>query len=411
MRRASPLSLVVALTLLASAPALAIPQQVRLGWQGPTDTTMTVTWRSSDPTGSVELGDAQGYSRTVSATSRPWAGTWLHRAELTGLSPATRYHYRCGTPGSWSSDFSFTTAPPVGSSRPFRFVAWGDSRSNDSARRQVAEAALASLPAFSIFTGDLVENGSDQQQWDEWFATFQPLIARSPVMPTPGNHEERSFRYFEQLAMPRHSPAVAGYDDRAWYSFDYGNTHFISLSTEEAVEPGGPQTRWLEADLARAAQVPAIRWIVVFTHRPAFSSGTHAPSPIVRDTWAPLFERYGVDVAFFGHDHHYERSHPIAGGRIVSAEAGGVIHIVTGGAGAPLRSVKPNDLAARTRSVFHFVEVSVTDTEMRIEARDRSGRVFDSVALRKTPARTTEGGPHPRTRCHRAGASGAAEAC
>src|SRR6202161_330112 len=33
----------------------------------------------------------------------------------------------------------------------------------------------------------------------------------------------------------------------------------------------------------------------------------------IREEWVPLFDRYGVDLVVCGHEHHYERSHPIRG--------------------------------------------------------------------------------------------------
>ena len=33
----------------------------------------------------------------------------------------------------------------------------------------------------------------------------------------------------------------------------------------------------------------------------------------IRETWLPLFDRYGVDLVLCGHDHDYERSWPVRG--------------------------------------------------------------------------------------------------
>jgi hypothetical protein len=33
----------------------------------------------------------------------------------------------------------------------------------------------------------------------------------------------------------------------------------------------------------------------------------------IRQEWLPLFDKYGVDLVVCGHEHHYERSHPIRG--------------------------------------------------------------------------------------------------
>ncbi len=72
----------------------------------------------------------------------------------------------------------------------------------------------------------------------------------------------------------------------------------------------------------------------------------------IREEWVPLFDRYGVDLVVCGHEHHYERSHPIRGHQTndtltpVSAATGldvidttrGTVHMVLGGGGTSLPS-------------------------------------------------------------------------
>ena len=58
----------------------------------------------------------------------------------------------------------------------------------------------------------------------------------------------------------------------------------------------------------------------------------------------PLFEEYGVDVVFTGHDHCYERSF-----------ANGVFYIVTGGGGGPLyEQERASQHSLVFESAYHF---------------------------------------------------------
>jgi 3',5'-cyclic AMP phosphodiesterase CpdA len=72
----------------------------------------------------------------------------------------------------------------------------------------------------------------------------------------------------------------------------------------------------------------------------------------IRRSWLPLFDAYGVDLVLCGHEHHYERSHPIRGAEpnatltpvprasdtgIVEADRGAV-HLVIGGGGTSIPS-------------------------------------------------------------------------
>ncbi|MEU3878232.1 hypothetical protein AB0E87_30845, partial [Streptomyces sp. NPDC029704] len=50
-----------------------------------------------------------------------------------------------------------------------------------------------------------------------------------------------------------------------------------------------------------------VRQPMISSHR---SAGSDAG---VRRAWGPLFDAYGVDLVVSGHEHHYERSHPVRG--------------------------------------------------------------------------------------------------
>jgi len=376
MKRISAVCLAVALA--ASCARTPGPGQVHLSWQGAPSTTLTATWRSADGAAAVQYGETVAYGQEQTASSTSYGGSTLHRAELTGLAPGTRYHYRCKGAHGMTKDATFATAPnPLAS---FRFAVFGDSRSDDATRRAVRGAIQARSPSFALFTGDFVQDGTSQKQWDEWFDTMQPLLAEVPLMSAIGNHEANSDLYFRQLALPAHAPSASGYDDHSYYSFDYGDIHFVALSTEPAGPPDGPQARWLEADLARAASDPATRFIIAFGHQPPFSSSEHGSNLAVREAFVPLFERYRVRLSFWGHDHDYERTRPLLKGK---AEDGGLVYVVTGGAGAELYRAGKSDFTAFSEAVHHFVEVNVTEAELRIEARDIAGRVFDTFTVHR----------------------------
>jgi 3',5'-cyclic AMP phosphodiesterase CpdA len=136
-----------------------------------------------------------------------------------------------------------------------------------------------------------------------------------------------------------------------WYSFDYGNAHFVGLEVDgyASTAPGSAQMLWLANDLAQTRQ----RWKVVFFHAPFYSSGAHGGDPQVpqlRAALEPLFIQHGVDLVFNGHDHDYERS-----------VAHGVVYIVAGGGGAPLYpQVISNPASVYFTSTYHSVLVTVT---------------------------------------------------
>jgi hypothetical protein len=69
---------------------------------------------------------------------------------------------------------------------------------------------------------------------------------------------------------------------------------------------------FVNSDLSRAASNSNIDWIIVYFHRPMYTSPSHHPeSPTLRNTYHPLFEQYGVDLVLQAHNHNYERTYPI----------------------------------------------------------------------------------------------------
>lgn len=56
-----------------------------------------------------------------------------------------------------------------------------------------------------------------------------------------------------------------------YYSFNYGNAHFLMLSSEHNFSQGSPQYRWMEEDL-RSVDRNLIPFVVVASHRPMYVS-------------------------------------------------------------------------------------------------------------------------------------------
>ena len=89
---------------------------------------------------------------------------------------------------------------------------------------------------------------------------------------------------------------------------DGGNSYVRGYS-------GGAQKAWLEKELAAARADRDVDWVVVCMHQVAISTADqfNGADLGIREEWVPLFDRYGVDLVVCGHEHHYERSHPIRG--------------------------------------------------------------------------------------------------
>ncbi len=348
-----------------SASPVAIVKGPYLQW--PRCDSVTVMWETNVATTSrVDYGVSSLSQLFIETTE----AVTLHQVELTDLTPDEGYVYRVISGDAFSSIGNFTTAPSV--SRSFRFAVYGDSRSYPETHAEVVRSIISSGPEIVFHTGDIVSAGRRHELWDsEFFAPAGDMLLTTPIVPTLGNHDYGGtgplwFFYFFDL------PYSAG-----WFAMTYGNTRFIGLDTNAGFAPGSLQHQWLLGELTSAAYDDAT-WHVVFFHHPPFTATAgHSDNADVQSYLVPLFESYGVDIAFQGHSHAYERY-----------LHNGIYYIVTGGGGGPLYELAP-DTAAPIRqfgfSAYHHcvVDVDVAARMLTVAAVDNSGQVLDTVELRR----------------------------
>ena len=224
-------------------------------------------------------------------------------------------------------------------------------------------------PLFHLFNGDLcyanLAHDRVRAWWDFWENNSRSA-SRRPWMPSPGNHENElgngpiGYQAYQTYFSV---PEAAGQTETTrglWYAFTAGAVRVISIANDDvAYQDGGnsyvrnyshgAQKAWLEAELAAARGNRGVDWIVVCMHQCAISTASLANGADlgIRQEWSPLFDRYGVDLVVCGHEHHYERSHPIRGAEAnatltpIPAATGlevidttqGVVHMVIGGGG------------------------------------------------------------------------------
>ena len=97
-----------------------------------------------------------------------------------------------------------------------------------------------------------------------------------------------------------------------YYSFDYHNVHFIAIDSMLPYTINSPQYSFVRNDLISTSQNPNIKWIIVYFHHPMYTSASeHSSDLLLRETYHPLFDQYGVDLVLQGHNHNYQRSYPI----------------------------------------------------------------------------------------------------
>lgn len=285
----------------------------------------------------------------------------IHIARLTGLQPNTTHFYQVETQGIYKSDtLAFTTASPQDSA--FMFITFGDNQ--PAVNTTILNRIIQENPAFVLHTGDLVQDGNQLNQWFDVLADHQSLTSTTPMMPVYGNHEENSLYLTRFFALPENGSSV---DNQGhWYSFDYNNVHIIGLDIYQDFTPGSEQQNWLMNDLQSISE--EISFNIVFFHEPPYSSGKHGGNLEVLQYLLPIFEEYGVDLVFCGHNHLYERS-------IIN----GIPYIIAAGAGATLYEPYPgvNPYSVYAESVFHYCKIYVNGEKLWVEMIREDGSVGD----------------------------------
>ena len=288
--------------------------------------------------------DCDGKTRTDKTGKR-------HEIALTGLKPGTRYEYTV-EPGDVKA--SFKTAPE-GDADLF-FLAWGDCRTYYERLAKMSALAAKDLPDFSVHTGDFVDEGTFEEDWDRFFESSAPLLRTGALWPSMGNHEYDAKLYHDLFILP---------EPKRYYTFTAGPAQFFILDADWAGRKDPGQTAWFKTELSKCKT----RFRFVVLHQPIVSCpcDDFSPDLSMYRIFGRIVEEGRVTAVFQGHNHNYQR-----------AERNGVLYITTGGAGAPLYPI--GDLTPETkfaRMVNHYVRVRLSGRTMSLEAVDLSGEVFD----------------------------------
>ena len=294
-----------------------------------TPSSVVVRWRTDVVTDSrVSYGAVPGgLTSWVDDTTL----TTEHEVTLSGLSADTLYYYAVGTMAqtlAGDDAHFFLTSPSAGTRKPTWIWVLGDSgTANDNAR--------AVRNAYYTFTGtrhtdlwlmlgdNAYSDGTDSQYQAAVFNMYPEMLRKSVLWPTLGNHDgstansaTQSGPYYDIFTLPKNGEAGGlASGTEAYYSFDYGNIHFIVLdSFETNRSPGGAMMNWLAQDLMATTQ----DWIIAYWHHPPHSKGFHdsdtnAIETQMRQYALPILEDHGVDLVLAGHNHSYERSFLVDG--------------------------------------------------------------------------------------------------
>jgi acid phosphatase type 7 len=337
--------------------------------QNGTPSSVVVRWRTDSGTDTlVRYGSAPG---NLTQQIYSAALTTEHEVTIPGLSPNGLYYYSVGSSSATfagdDAEHYFIVFPPIGQETRARVWVLGDAGTQTSGQ-------IAVRNAYYNFTGtkhtdlwlmlgdNAYNNGTDTEYQGAVFTMYPTLLRNSVVFSTLGNHDTAqstayvdTYPYFSIFTLPTagEGGGVASGTEH-FYSFDFGNIHFICLDSMTANRAtNGVMANWLRADLDNTLA----QWIVAFWHHPPYTKGSHnsdTETELVqmRQNFNPILEAGGVDLVLAGHSHSYERSFLIDSHYGVSSTFN-VTNKVDGGSGRDATPyVKPATRTAHKGAVY-----------------------------------------------------------
>uniref|UniRef100_A0A2P2KD04 Purple acid phosphatase n=3 Tax=Rhizophora mucronata TaxID=61149 RepID=A0A2P2KD04_RHIMU len=352
---------------------------------------------------------------------------FIHTSFLKNLWPNVIYSYQIGhilPNGShiWGKKYSFKSSPYPGQNSLQRVIIFGDmgkaerDGSNEYRNYQpgslnTTDQLIRDLRNIDIVfhIGDICYANGYISQWDQFTAQVEPIAATVPYMIGSGNHERdwpNSGSFYDKTDSGGECGVLAETmfyvpaENRAkfWYSTDYGMFHFCIADSEHDWREGTEQYKFIEECLASADRQKQ-PWLIFAAHRVlGYSSDKwyglegSFEEPMGRESLQRLWQKYKVDIAFYGHVHNYERSCPVYQGQCVNPEKehysgtlNGTIHVVVGGGGAHLSEYSEVTPKWSIHRDFDWGFVKMTafnHSSLLFEyKKSRDGNVYDSFTI------------------------------
>ncbi len=187
----------------------------------------------------------------------------------------------------------------------------------------------------------------------------------------------------------------------------FQQVHVLTMATETSFKSGSTQFNFVKNDLQKASKNSSIKWIIVNMHKPLYSSpNTCSASSCkgvksLRDTYHPLFDKYGVDLVLEGHVHDYQRSFPIkynpsnpSKPTITNSKKNdynnptGEIYALVGTGGINLHgfSGKSSFISSQQDSKFGVLVIKITSGGSKLEGKyyTNSGSIKDQFSITKS---------------------------
>ena len=303
-----------------------------------------------------------------------------HVFSLNNLQPDTGYWYQIN-----NGQKQYFSTPSVNGATLHFAVASDAHFGAGDARKDLTEKMLQQIanPAnnYNLFfsLGDLVDYGFKDAQWQEALQAMSLTTSTIPVKYAAGNHDTLlgGLSRYEYYCDPAGMTLQSG--TQLWQRIDVGTVHFLVIDLEWSAESfTNEQGIWLEKQLA---DIPKDDWSIVIGHGFYYASGSIVDgwkwydNPETMNKLTPLFEKYGVDMVFSGHDHQLEL-----------LQKSGVTFVICGTFGGALESerqyVSPDSIWYSNKE-YAFVDVTINGANANLVFRDADGKEINSFVIPK----------------------------
>jgi len=443
---------------------------IRLGpyLQNVSGNTITVCWTTNENNSgdnTVEFGENTGvYTHNETATtvdtntsfwgaiggwtkSYDYFGEFKHEAQLTSIWDT--FYYRVNSSGVYSDEYYYTLPGDVEESgNNVNFIILGDTQPDTQTRNEYVKLCFDDIAArehdvdLLVQMGDIVGYPYYEEIWGNMSHQMAHLSQQlnSMLVATVGCHEYTEKQYTQLNGYRDYfSPPPNNYEglrdwgnnpnNKQWYSFDYKQIHFVSVNIigwrDENCSSGdfpGCQClpnytvgsdlyNWLESDLENASNNPDTCFIIVYSHTSPYrvqKESVCCTGPVYEwtNSFGHLFDTYGVDIHFQGHDHFFLRTKRIYDNYTVESEPedNGTTYYTATALGCnwqPKGGVPdgaPSDLEdfyatgtgnradpADWPSNWGYIRCNASDGNLTVKAiRYNTGAILDTFTLNKT---------------------------
>lgn len=235
------------------------------------------------------------------------------------------------------------------------FDVMGDSRTDYAIAAKTITAICADHASMVLHTGDIVENGEDNSQWQRLLGDYSCLLKQNHFYPACGNHEgnrcvNNVFR--ETLG-----------NTQRYYSEELNGFTFLIL---DSITVDAKELQWL-------SQLPPGKFYIPVLHYAAYPLiAGHPGEPLIQKEFVPRFKKLGVRLVLNGHNHGYDRN-----------TVDGITYVTTGGAGAPLYPCGPftPKKGQVCDSTYHYLQCALHQSAVTCVAKQLDGTLLDRFSI------------------------------